>query len=55
MRLPSSSEEDDYSSANLDDFSAILNIARCDEDYCFEAESQAVAVSTHWAKHGFKT
>ena len=28
MRLPSSSEEDDYSSANLDDFSAILNVAR---------------------------
>ena len=51
---PSSSEEDDYYSANPDNFSAILTVARSDEDYCFEAEIRAVAALSAWGKHGIE-
>jgi hypothetical protein len=40
--------------ANPQDFSAILNLARSDEDYCFDAEIPAVAALPAWGKHGIE-
>ena len=40
--------------ANPQDFWAILNLARSDEDYCFEAEISAVAALPAWGKHGIE-
>jgi len=36
--------------ANPQDFWAILNLARSDEDYCFEAEIPAVTPLPAWGK-----
>ncbi|MDQ3816341.1 MAG: DUF4263 domain-containing protein [Acidobacteriota bacterium] len=40
--------------ANPQDFLAILNLARSDEDYCLEAEIPAVAALPAWGKHGIE-